>query len=78
MRNALEMTVGERPRALEMCLHSQDHCPETRLKKRLIFNSKWTTVWHHGMVHARFNTHWPSFDSPIAMKEQRPLLETPT
>ena len=37
--------------------------------KRLIFTSKWTTAWHHGAVHALLNTHLPSFDSPIAMKE---------
>ena len=45
--------------------------------KRLIFTSKWTTAWHHGVVHALLNTHLPSFDSPIAMKEQRPSSETP-
>ena len=36
------------------------------------FASKWTTVWLHGVVHTLLNTHLPSFDSPIAMKEQRP------
>ena len=41
------------------------------------FTYKWTTVWHHGMVHALLNTHLPSFDGPNAMKEQRPSLETP-
>ena len=35
-------------------------------------------MWHHGMVHATLNKHLPSFDSPIAMEEQRPSLETPT
>ena len=29
------------------------------------------------VVHALLNTHLPSFDSPIAMKEQRPSPETP-
>ena len=33
--------------------------------------------WHHGVVHALLNTHLPSFDSPIALKEQRPSSETP-
>ena len=47
-------------------------------EKRLIFTSKWTTVWHHGMVHALLNTHLASFHSPIAMEEQRPSLQTPT
>ena len=47
-------------------------------QKRLIFTSKWTTVWHHGMVHALLNTHLPSFHSPFAMEEQRPSLQTPT
>ena len=45
--------------------------------KRLIFTSKWTTAWHHGVVHALLNTHLPCFDSPIATKEQRPSWETP-
>ena len=40
------------------------------------FHLKWTTAWHHGVVHALLNTHLPSFDSPIAMKEQRPSSET--
>ena len=47
-------------------------------QKRLIFTSNWTTAWHHSMVHAILNTHLPSFDSPLAMKEQRPSLQTPT
>ena len=34
-------------------------------------------MWHHSVVHALLNTHLPSFDSPIAMKEQQPLSETP-
>ena len=46
-------------------------------QKRLIFSSKWATVWHHGMVHAILNTDLPSFDSQIAMEEQRPSLQTP-
>ena len=33
-------------------------------------------MWHHGMVHALLNTHLPSLDSPIAMEEQQPSLET--
>ena len=47
-------------------------------QRRLIFTSKWTTVWHHGMVHALLNTHLPSFDSQIGMEDQRPSLEAPT
>ena len=46
-------------------------------QKRLLFTSKWTTAWHHSLGHALLNTHLPSFDSPIAMKEQRPSSETP-
>ena len=30
--NALQITGDESPLALEMCLHGQDDCPETRLK----------------------------------------------
>ena len=33
LRNALEITVEERPLALEMCLHGHDDRPETHLKK---------------------------------------------
>ena len=47
-------------------------------EKRLIFTSKRTTAWHHGVVDALLNTHLQSFDSPIAMEEERPSLETPT
>ena len=32
LRNALEISFEERPLALEMYLHGQDNCPETRLK----------------------------------------------
>ena len=46
-------------------------------QKRLIFTSKWTTVWHHGMVQVILITDLPSFHSPIAMEEQRPSLQTP-
>ena len=49
-----------------------------RAQKWLIFTSKWTTVWHHGMVHALLNTHLPSFHSPIAMEEQQRSLQSPT
>ena len=77
LRNAWEITVEERPLALEMCLNGYGDCPENTAGKRLIFTSKWTTAWHHGVVHALLNTHLPSFDSPIAMKEQRPSSETP-
>ena len=38
--------------ALEMVLHIQDDRPGKKLKKRLIFTSKWTTAWHHGAGHA--------------------------
>ena len=41
-----------------------------------------TALFHlkmdHSMVHAVLNTHLPSFDSPIAMEEQQPSLQTPT
>ena len=46
-------------------------------QKRLIFTSKWTTVWHHGMVHALLNTHLRSFESLIPMEEQRPHCKRP-
>ena len=75
---ALEITVEERSLALPMCFHRRDDRAQTRLKKWLVFTSKWTIVWHHGMVHALLITHLPSFNSPIAIKEQRPSLETPT
>ena len=45
--------------------------------KRLIFTSKWTTAWHHGVRDASLNAHLQSFHSPIAVEEQ-PSLETPT
>ena len=48
------------------------------VQKQLIFNSKWTTVWDHGVQDALLNTHLQSFDSPIAMEEERPSLETLT
>ena len=32
LHNALEITVEERPLALEMCLHGYGDCPETRPK----------------------------------------------
>ena len=32
LRNAWDLTVEERPLALEICLHGYDDCPETRLK----------------------------------------------
>ena len=48
-----------------------------RAQKRLVFTLKWTTVWHHSMVHAVLNTHLRPLDSPIAMEEQRPSLQTP-
>ena len=35
------------------------------VEKGLIFTSKWTTSWHHGVRDALFNTHLQSFDSPI-------------
>ena len=74
LRNALEITVEERPLALQMCPHDQDDRPETWLKNGLIFTSKWTTVWHQGMVHAVLNPHLPAFHSPIAIGEQRKHL----
>ena len=43
-----------------------------------MFTSKWTSVWHHGMVHATLNTHMPLLDSRTAMEEQQPSLQTPT
>ena len=49
-------------------------------QRRLIYTAKWTTAWHHGMVHGLLNTHLPSFDGQIAIKEQWPVtsLETRT
>ena len=78
LRNALQFTVEEGPPTLQICLHGQDNRPENTAQKRLIFTSRWTTMWQHGMIHAVLNTHLPSFDSPIAMEEQRPSLQTRT
>ena len=47
-------------------------------EKRLIFTSKWTMAWHHGMRGASLSTLVQSFDSPIAVEEKRPSLEMPT
>ena len=47
-------------------------------QKRLIFTSKWTSVWHHVMVHALLNTDLHFFDSPIVLEDERPSLQTPT
>ena len=38
---------------------------------------KWTTAWHPGARDASLSTHLQSFDSPIAMEEEWPSLETP-
>ena len=50
LHNALEITVEERPLALEMCLHGYDDCPETRLKNGFFLpqNEPWrgTTAWY--------------------------------
>ena len=40
-------------------------------------HSKWTMAWHHGVRDTSVNTHLQSFDSPIAVEEERPSLETP-
>ena len=75
---AFRITVKERQLALQMCFYGQDDGPEKMAQKWLIFTSKWTTVRHHSVVDALLNTHLPSFNSPVAIKEQRPSLETPT
>ena len=67
----------ERP-ALEIVLHIQDDDPKKTVEKRLIFTQKWTTILHHGVGDASLNTHLQSFDSPMAMEEERPSLETPS
>ena len=36
------------------------------------------SAWHHGGEHASLSTHLQSFDSPIAVEEDRPSLEMPT
>ena len=47
------------------------------VQNRLIFTSKLTTTWHHGVRDASLNTHLRSFDSPIALEQEWPSLETP-
>ena len=42
--------------------------PLAHLEERLIFTSKGTTAWHHGVGNASLNTHLHSLDSPIAME----------
>ena len=50
LRNALEITVEEKPLALEMCLHGYDDCRETRLKNGLFSPQngppRGTTAWY--------------------------------
>ena len=50
---------------------------KTKAEKRLIFTSKWTMAWHHGVGDASLNTHLQSCDNPIAVEEERPSLKTP-
>ena len=77
LRNAWEITVEERSLALEMCLHGYGDCPETRLENGSFSPQngppRGTTAWYTPY----WRTHLPSFDSPIAMKDQRPSSETP-
>ena len=76
-RNAWEITVEERLLAFDMCLHGRDDRPETQLENGLFSPQngppRGTTVCYTPQL----NTHSPPFDSPIAMKEQRPSSETP-
>ena len=44
----------------------------------LISSSECTAACPHAMVNAALNTLLPSFDSPMAMTERRPLSETAT
>ena len=48
------------------------------VEKLFIFTSKWTTTWHHSMRDASLNTHLQSFDSSIAVEEERPSVEMST
>ena len=48
------------------------------VEKQLIFTSKWTTAWHHGVIDVSLNIHLQSFHSPIIVEEERPSLETHT
>ena len=73
--NALVIRVEGKQLVLETALHGHDH-PEKRLKKRLFFTSKWTTVWHNGVAYTILNTNSQSFHRPIAMEEERPSFET--
>ena len=61
-----------------MVLNVEDNRPQKQLKKVLIFTAKWATTWLHGVREASMNTHLRSFDSPIAVEEEQPSLETPT
>ena len=47
------------------------------VEKRLIFTSKWTITWHHGVRDASLNTHLQSFDGPVIVEEEQPSVETP-
>jgi hypothetical protein len=62
--------------ALDMVLHVQDDHPE-RLKKRLVFTSKWSTTWHYGVGDASLTIHLQSFHCPHTTEEEWPSLETP-
>ena len=50
LRNALEITVEERPLALQMCLHAKDDGPEKRLKSGSFSRKngppRGTTAWY--------------------------------
>ena len=63
---------------LLIVLNFQEDHPENRPKNRLIFTSKWTTAWHHGLRDASWNTHLQSFDSTNVVEEEQPSLEMPT
>ena len=48
------------------------------VEKQLFFTSKLTSAWHRGVRNASLNTNLQSFDGPMALKGERPSLETAT
>ena len=48
------------------------------VENRLLFTSKWSTAWHHGVKETSLNTPLQLVHCQIAVQEERPSLETPT
>ena len=78
LRNTLEITVEERPLALQMCLHGQDDRPETWLKNGSISPQNGplygTTAWympcltpicHHLIAQSPWKNNGPHCKRPL-------------